>query len=351
MDRRFSVLLTALVLGLSLSLPHAASAQTPSTIPAGIVTSPNVTLAQRDEIVKIVTPMLQRLAIGSDEQVAVARQNILRLFDSALTLQGTPAFFATMSDIVAGGLEPAAKSDRIICRINTMLICSRALSPRSLPILTRGLQDSAPAVRYAAAQAMAMMLDPEITGQDPITALDAGAFRAMVELLSKSLDNEKSPTIIAQAALAMSRIPLDDAREITLASLQKTLTLLKAKPKASLSNELTALREVYLSDARSNSFARARLLAETGLGYVAMAASDMDNSSLDLSSAMRQQRQQLMDVGLVTVKFAASEDSGVAALQSDKAKAEIENLERAIAQNKWIDVQLHVAELLALLKS
>lgn len=349
MDRRFSVFFAALALGLPLFVNLTASGQTqPPSIPAGIVTAQTVSLEQQGEIARVVTPLLQKLATASDEEVAKARLDILRLYNSAITLKGTPAFFAAISTVIADGLEPAAKSDRIICRINAMLVGSRALSPKTLAILSRGLEDPTPAVRYAAGRAMAMMLDPEITGQDPQNVLNTSEFKAMVEVLAKSMDGETNSTLLAQLTLAMSRIPIEEARENTLASLASTLKTLQANPTgSSLANELVALRSVYINDATNNDFSRAKLLAETGLGYAKLAASQLASSNLDLSNVLRQQREQLIDIGLATVQFASSANGGIESLQTPRAKQEISKLQNAISQRKWIETQLHAADLLA----
>lgn len=350
MDRRFSVCIISLGLGLAFVCSLTAQTQAQVTsIPSEIVKAETISLAQREQIEQIVAPMLQRLATGSDEQVADARHNVLRLYESGLLLKGTPAFFAALSDVVASGIKPAAESQRMICKVNAMLVASRALTPKMVPIVLKTLEDQTPAVRYSAAKAIASMLNPDLTGQTPATVLDRSQFNTILKALNQTLQSNPDSYVTARAAIAMSRIPTGPARAQTLELLKNHLKELKTEPQASLIAELTALLTVYQSYATTGNYDEAELLAQTGLGYVVLAADELASRGDELSNSLRQQRQKLINIGIATAEFASRPDSKVAGLKTPAAAEEIEKLKSAASFSKWLETQLHAVNLLAMI--
>ena len=172
MHRSFHAFLPCVALLFALGLAPVASAQ--QTIPSEVITAASIDAQQQQAIAGAVAPIAAKLDKGSDDDVAAARVEMMNLFERARTLGGTPAFSAALSGEVARALAGAMQTDRVICRLNAMLIAGQVQSPRVVPLLLSGLKDSAPAVRYAAAKSLYTLLTLN-NGEPAANVFDADA--------------------------------------------------------------------------------------------------------------------------------------------------------------------------------
>lgn len=347
MHRSFHAFLPCVALLFALGLAPVASAQ--QTIPSEVITAASIDAQQQQAIAGAVAPIAAKLDKGSDDDVAAARVEMMNLFERARTLGGTPAFSAALSGEVARALAGAMQTDRVICRLNAMLIAGQVQSPRVVPLLLSGLKDSAPAVRYAAAKSLYTLLTLN-NGEPAANVFDADAYTGLINGLGEAMSGAANEALVREAFLALAKIPVPDARQKTLDILMRRAAMLQTTPDltASLAGETDALRTVVLFYATQGDYSRARQLAEAGLAYLVISVRDLQTGKLDVNA--RKQRQLLVQVGLTAAEFAAKEASSVTPLQTPEAAAEIERLKTTVKMSNWLEAQLHGQQLLDLVK-
>lgn len=320
-----------------------------ASIPVAVMNAQSITPAQTQTIRTAVDEAVQQMANGSDEQVAEARGRLLSFYRDADAVNGTPPFYDVLSSQIASRLQSPLQTDRVICRLNAMLVSSRVLVPQVTDLVMSGLQDSSPAVRYAAARAIISLAElndgqgrnPQVT--QPV--LNGQNFNRWLDGLTQMLENETSQPVIRMAALAMAKLPVPAAREQAIEILQDRVAFHRENPGATMAGDREALKAIYLYEAQHGTFNNAQQMARVALNYMAICAAQLHGNQI--SASAERERNDMLEVCQAVLSYLADPQSGVSVLSDAQFKTTRDNLNNAIKRQQWVETELYVRTLLA----
>lgn len=263
-------LVLAVVLGFAAG-PVLAQAQ--DRIPPEIVIAQSLTEAQQQQIAGYVAQWAEQLATGDDAQVVLARQRLLE----PLGVTGSEAFVKFYSEQLSQHLGQAAASERLIVRLNTMIVTNRMTAATAMPLVEAGLQDTNAAVRYWAAKAVANFTSDG--------SLPANVQLQLLDQLAARLGAENSVPVVQQLMVSIAGLTVPRAVDQILDALNNRVAIHLKEPGQPMAAEQEGLAELYrklVSAALDNGAApgveqQLRQLARVGARY-------MDLISLQLES-------------------------------------------------------------------
>lgn len=152
MPRRLSLpAILLLALGVAAGPAFAQDSNEPR-LPASILRPSGVLdEAQTKTINEYVIYWIDLLNAGTDEEIAQARDKLAQPFK--LGNAANDIFLAGYAAAIKVRLSEAMKSNRLIVKINAMLVLQYLTEEGVVELLRQGLEDQAPAVRYRAAKA------------------------------------------------------------------------------------------------------------------------------------------------------------------------------------------------------
>lgn len=201
----------------------------------------------------------------SDVQVAEAREQLL----SPLRTPGATDFFKRRySTAVTELISPLMDGDRLIVRLNAMIVATRLTDHSAGPLAEKGIADPSPSVRYWAAKAIASLVEAEDSAGEPI--LDVADRLALLRTLEEVGVTEDSAEVLQQVMLAMAATGVPSAKERLLDLLGARLAWHVDRPYEPYLAESSGLRAVYQSllRTRASDTAHIRQLAAIAHRYM-----------------------------------------------------------------------------------
>ncbi|MEX0885602.1 MAG: hypothetical protein WD009_04100 [Phycisphaeraceae bacterium] len=265
-------MLIAVALGLIAGSP--ALAQDAPQLPTAIITAESLTNQQQGTIDAFVTHRTAQLVDGEPLEVSQARRDLYEPFqvDGA-----TAAFLGYHRDTIASRLDAAFASDRVLVRLNAMILITRMPGRVPEALIDAGLDDSSPAVRYWAARAV----------REVATAggLGAGQQQAMLNRLTGRLEAEDATAVVEQLFVALIALPVDVGAQPLLESINHRVSLHAERPGSSVQPERAAMQELFrqLLSAGSNNPPRAamRQLSRAAVRYMDLLATALEADAVE----------------------------------------------------------------------
>lgn len=256
------VLVILITLGLSAA---PAAAQNLDRIPPEVLIATSLTPEQQQLVNSYITHWAQQLQGEEDAQVVTARRRLIEPLGGS----GSEQFNQQYSQAVGRAIQQAAQAERLIVRLNTMIIVTRLSPATALPLIEQGLNDENAAVRYWAAKSVA-----SITSD---SELPPATQRQLLAPLAQQLGQESSVPVVQQVMLSLLALTIPEATQQVLEALNERVTMHMTDPGQSVVAESEGLAELYrkLVTEAGQSGARQeqmRQLARVALRYMDLVA-------------------------------------------------------------------------------
>ncbi len=175
-----------------------------------------------------------------DTQVSDARQKLL----SPIRTPGATDFFKKRYSVaVSEAIAPLLDADRLIVRLNVMIVVTKLTDDGAIALAEKGIKDPSPSVRYWAAKATISIAETVDSQGNPI--LDVKGRLAMLRALEEVGTTEESTEVLQQVMLAMSAMNVPSAIDRVLDLLDARLKWHVDRPYEPYLAESAGLRAVY----------------------------------------------------------------------------------------------------------
>ncbi|MEM6393409.1 MAG: hypothetical protein AAF797_11600 [Planctomycetota bacterium] len=196
----------------------------------------NVILADQEAAITRVVDQEMDLLIGGDpEQIAGARQRLLRQFR---TPGASQAFLQAMSRAVVKRMPEAVEHAKVMVRLNAMIVLGE-VDPRVdgvFPLVQTALKDASPAVRYWAAQSLANLSENDLGPNDELQ---------IVQIVQPLVAPEQSMPVLRNLFQALTNLDSDEAIVALLQGLNEKVAFHVARPNQPHMATEVGLRHVY----------------------------------------------------------------------------------------------------------
>lgn len=179
---------------LAMCVASAANAQAkPDPISGDIIRATTLTGAQQTKISEFVGYWATKLINGESTDVAEARGELI----GPLKKGGTQLFNDTYGKEVAGRLTKAVESDKVLVRINGMIVAKELMDEKVDDIIKIGLKDESAPGRYLAGKVAANVLAADEG------LVNGGRKAAIYKMVADAMKLEKSPWVFEELARAL----------------------------------------------------------------------------------------------------------------------------------------------------
>ncbi len=251
-----------------------------NSLPAGIITKQEgLSEGDKTQVRDFIQRAIEQLRDGSDQDVASAKNHLKR---PALH-QGARQYFLIEYRRVLGRqltdvFNAEAAGTRPIVRINVMIVAEALRDPAGTPLLTEGLKDENPAVRYWAAKAAIQIVE---SGN-----LAADAQKALLGALAEAMKVEQFQQVLERLMKAVVLLPIADAREKVLETLNHRVAVHFEHPEFPMGAELGGLRPLRNAMVRINSRKNPpppndlKLITQVACRYLVLTATLLENDRI-----------------------------------------------------------------------
>ncbi|MEM1213099.1 MAG: hypothetical protein AAGI68_12475 [Planctomycetota bacterium] len=194
-----------------------------------------ISAEQEAEIEGVVSQEMGLLTDGNAEQIAGARQRLLRHFR---TPAASPSFLQSMSRAVVSRMPPAVASPKVMVRLNAMIVLGE-VDPGVegvFPLVQTALKDQSSAVRYWSAKSLASLSEAEL-GQDEELEI--------IAIVRPMIGPEQSMPVLRNLFRALSNLEADEAIVALLDGLNEKVAFHVARPNEPHMATEVGLRRVY----------------------------------------------------------------------------------------------------------
>lgn len=189
---------------------------------------------QVDTVDEFVRYWARQLNAGSDDQVADARN---ALIDPPNRAGLSDAFRNVYSNSLNPQLVTAFASDRVLVKVNVLIVAASIADARTLRLLTAGMSDNNIAVRYWAGKAAVVVASrPNLPRNDKINIMN---------LLVGQMGNEPSELAIKPQLVALGELNIPEANEQLLTGINQRVNRHLRTSDTNLSPEQEALLKLY----------------------------------------------------------------------------------------------------------
>ena len=217
----------ALIVGLANGVAHAQE-----RLPASIIGATAALSSEQKRVVsdEFCAPLMSKLVDGEDGEVADARKKLIAPLSGA-----SPLFLADYRKLLGTQLHGGFESERVIVRINLMIVATALKDLDSVSLLIRGLKDQNPACRYCAAQAIA-----SLTGSN--LKPPAEQQKTLLDALAEAMRHERYEQVLRQLILALVELTIPEAMTQVFEAINQRVEEHAKQPDLSLTSEIQGLR-------------------------------------------------------------------------------------------------------------
>ncbi len=276
MRLRFVLLGAAAVTLLGLNVSVLAQERLPTNVL--VVTRP---ISEQDQraIDGYIDFWMDRLQNGSDKQVTEARDRLIE----PLVIGGTSDDFKSIyNTALIPRLVPAARADRVIVRLNAMIVITKISGEGSVALIQAGLADPSPGLRYWAAKAIADVASRE--------GFNLEQQRRILPLIQQAIQKESSTAVLTQLLKALGALDIPEAVETLLRSLNERIVFYVGDIEAPYLPVHDAMQKLYIDLVKAFAAGEPvepaiRGLAQTAYRYMALATQQLNQApALDPAS-------------------------------------------------------------------
>ena len=203
-------------------------------IPVEIIVAEELSDDQQETITGYVDHWCQRLNGGEDAEVTLARRRLAEPLNQG---RATEAFLRAYTEPVQPCLDEAVQSDRMIVRLNAMIVTTDMTGETALPLIRQGVQDENAAVRYWAVKAVRTISTQR--------SWPSEQERQLLDFLTESLRGEQAGAVVQQLMLSITELDLAEAPGRTLEALNRRIAAHRANPGRAVQAEQAGLRQLF----------------------------------------------------------------------------------------------------------
>jgi len=246
-------------------------------IPYDVVTAATaLSVEQQETINRYINHRTELLFQGTKEQIVKVRQELTEPLTWA---GGTDIFHLAYSSAANHYLSQGLNSDRLLVRLNTMIVVHDLKDPGVVSLILRGLRDASPSVRYWAGKAVTQAgVHSRLSIQEQSMILNA---------LVPAIQKETSEHVLQRLLVGLVGLNIPEAASKLLDELNKRVALHAANPNLPLAAAIEGLRTLFVKtvEAKSNgqdvSYDAVRQMALVAYRYLALSATLLDTDRLD----------------------------------------------------------------------
>ena len=306
------------LLGALLVVTVTSSASAQSRIAPEIISSDSLSDSQQETITGYLETMCGRLHEGEAGEVTLARR---RLLEPMNTPGATEGFLATYTRQLQPCIEKAMASDRLIVRLNGMIVVTRMTAASALPLIRQGFEDENAAVRYWAVKCVREI------GRSADREWPTEVQYELLDLMTPKLRNESAGPVVQQLMVSMVELDVQESVQRTLDALNRRVQDHFANPGRPLQAEQNGLRELLrrlLEEGDAPTRIR-RELARTAYRYMRLAGTQLSEG--DIPDTHRPAYQDVLRVADTIMRQTNSDLNGPADIPA--------GVERDVQNGNW----------------
>lgn len=277
---------------------HAPIVRAQDRLPQDVITADPLSAAQQAQVDSFAEYWVVQLVEGEPPQIADARRKLIEY----LTIPGSSATYrAAMNQAIIQRFKPVVGDDRLITRLNGMIVVNYLTDPGAFDLVATGLQDASPAVRYWAAKAVA-----QITQRGTLTVAQQ---QQLLQLLQDALGNEKDTAVLAELLKALNALNIPAAKDALIVALGQQVKLFRQEPAARFQTMYEAMQELYIKlirlDAQTPGGVNPQIieLARVAMFYNQLAAQQLKNDP-EMSPELIADKSQMVELSDTILRFA-----------------------------------------------
>ncbi|MFW6059624.1 MAG: HEAT repeat domain-containing protein [Phycisphaeraceae bacterium] len=235
-------------------------------ISTDLLTADDLSNEQQQRIDSYVASWCQQLHDGDDADVTRSRQRLAEPLNNPT--EPSTTFTGYYSPKLAECLLRGLETDRLIVRLNAMIVVTYMVTEDALPLIEQGLGDENPGVRYWAAKAVQRLASREVWTRAQQVQL--------LQQLTDRLGQEQTGWVVQQLMLAIVGLELPEAAERMLTALNERVEGHAENPGRAIQAEQTGLERLYRELLGEGDRAALRQLARTGYRYMRLAGTHLE---------------------------------------------------------------------------
>lgn len=269
-SRPMASLIVALAMLITLTFA-AGPARAQDNLSTDLVTAEALTSEQQQTVQRYLAQWGEQLRTADASQITPARQRLIEPMNNPTG--PSEAFLSYYSPRLATYLEEALDSDRLIVRLNAMIVATRMASNEALPLIEKGLVDENAGVRYWAAKAVQHLAENDAWTQQQ--------GRNLLARLVNQLGTEQTGWVVQQLMLATVELDVPEASGQVLDALNQRVQDHFQEPGRSLQAEQAGLDRLWrqmIADERESR--TRRQLARTAYRYMRLAGTHLSRGNI-----------------------------------------------------------------------
>ncbi|MCC7406896.1 MAG: hypothetical protein IT442_02415 [Phycisphaeraceae bacterium] len=227
------------VVGLILALATANLAVGQTLLSKELLTTTTTLKAEQEETVKqFIQERVDQLTGGDDAQVLDARRGLM----GPLEKEASQIFRQVYSSYLRADLVTALDNDRLLVRLNAMILAGSLDDQNAIELVKKGLSDTSSAVRYRAAVAGHRLL----TGVRFDTRTDRSVFeQELLTAIGQRVQKEDSPYVWRPMLETLGQLAQPEARQLLVEALNQRVAAHAANVRLTPDPERAALGGLY----------------------------------------------------------------------------------------------------------
>lgn len=246
-------------------------------IPYDVVTATTaLSIEQQETINRYINHRTELLLQGTKEQIVEARQE---LTEPLIWAGGTEIFHLAYSSAANHYISQGLNSDRLLVRLNTMIVVHDLKGSGVVSLIQRGLGDANPSVRYWAGKAVTQAgIQGRLSIQEQTMILN---------VLVLAIQKETSEHVLQRLLVGLVGLNIPESASKLLDELNNRVALHAANPNLPLSAAIEGLRTLFVKTVEAKSNGQdvpsdaVRQIALVAYRYLALSATLLDTDRFD----------------------------------------------------------------------
>ena len=296
-------------------------------IPYEIVTAESaLTTGQQSRIDAYVEARLNQLLQGLPDQVSEAREQLIEPFG---LVGASDIFTLAYSAAVSDRLIEALHSNKILVKLNAMIVAASLIDPGVVRLIEIGLTDDNPALRYWAGKAVGdIETSPATRAQ---RALSSENQRLLLAVIKEAIGDEPSHDVLHRLLLGIVTLEVSEAGEFLLDELNRRVSFYATDARLPIGPITRILRAMYINlvqaSARGKQIFPEQRQKTTMVAYryLVLCASALDRGTVD--PAMETAYKEMVELtdSILTWMARSTFPEGTDRPESVKKEVQIEN--------------------------
>jgi len=188
--------------------------------------------SQQRSVTDYVIALVDQLQNGTNDEISRAREKLIDPFNDP---NASRIFRTAYSAAISLALPPATESQKLLVRLNAMIVAKYLQDAATVSLVRVGLKDANPAVRYLAGNAAAE-LGRKLQVQEQ---------RELLQLLSDAFGVETDNIVVEQLLAGIGGLSIPEAGLTLLNGLNRRVAVHAANPELAIEAERVGLARMF----------------------------------------------------------------------------------------------------------